>query len=119
MTGPRNYSAATRAALALLSRGRCYNPDCERPDPIIVRRGGEPYIDYEIAHIRDAEPGNRHVADMTVAERRAFANLVLLCTPCHKLVDKTHPADSTEEEGVADFLDYYRSDPEKLYTLGC
>lgn len=76
MTGPRSYSAATRAALALLSRGRCYNPDCERPDPIIVRRGGEPYIDYEIAHIRDAEPGNRHVADMTVAERRAFANLV-------------------------------------------
>lgn len=57
MTGPRSYSAATRAALALLSRGRCYNPDCERPDPIIVRRGGEPYIDYEIAHIDDAEPG--------------------------------------------------------------
>jgi hypothetical protein len=25
----------------------------------------------------------------------------------------------TEEESVADFLDYYRSDPEKLYTLGC
>ncbi|MGI8806887.1 MAG: tetratricopeptide repeat protein [Acidimicrobiales bacterium] len=34
---------------------------------------------------------------MTVAERRAFANLVLLCTPCHKLVDKTHPADYSIE----------------------
>ncbi len=44
MPGPRTYhSAATRAGLALLSRGRCYNPDRERPHPIIVRRGGEPY----------------------------------------------------------------------------
>jgi len=59
MTGPRSYSVATRAALSDLSRGRCYNPDCERSDPIIVLRSGEPYIDYEIAHIRDAEPGNR------------------------------------------------------------
>ncbi len=40
MTGPRSYSAPTRAALALLSRGRCYNPDCGRPDPIIVERTG-------------------------------------------------------------------------------
>jgi len=76
MTGPRSYSAATRAALAQLSLGRYYNPDCERPDPIIVLRAGEPYIDYEIAHIRDAEPGNRFVAGMTDAERRAFVNLV-------------------------------------------
>ncbi len=77
----------------MLSRGRCYNPECPSPEPIIKFRDGDPFIDYEIAHIRDAKPGNRFVEDMTDEERGAFANLVLLCTPCHKLVDKVRPQD--------------------------
>ena len=89
MTGPRGYSAGTRAALAQLSRGSCYNPECTRS--IITFVDGEPYVDYQIAHIRDASPGNRYVADMTDNERRSFANLVLLCKPCHTLVDKAYP----------------------------
>lgn len=48
-------------------------------------------IAYEIAHIRDAKPGNRYVREMTDDERRAFPNLVLLCGPHHKLVDKIRP----------------------------
>lgn len=55
MSGPRAYSAGTRAALAYLSRGACYNPDCGRRQPIIEWRGDDPYIDYQIAHIRDAK----------------------------------------------------------------
>lgn len=89
MPGPRDYSTATRAALAALSRGRCYFPGCEVP--IFRFIDGEPYIDYQIAHIRDAEPGNRYVASMSVDDRRAFANLILLCKPHHELVDKRHP----------------------------
>ena len=89
MTDPRGYSRGTRAALAWLSGGRCYNPDCACR--IIAFFEGEPYIDYFIAHIRDARPGNRYVADMTSDQRRSFANLILLCKPCHTLVDKAHP----------------------------
>jgi hypothetical protein len=74
MTGPRSYSAGTRAALAQLSRGRCYNPRCPAQQSIIKFIDGEPFIDYQIAHIRDAEQGNRHDSTMTDDERRSFAN---------------------------------------------
>ena len=57
----------------MLSRGRCYNPECPSREPIIKFRHGDPYTDYEIAHIRDAKQGNRYVKDMTDEERRAFA----------------------------------------------
>lgn len=96
MAGPRDYSTATRAALATLSRARCYFPDCN----VQVLRfiDGEPYIDYQIAHIRDAKPGNRYAAHMSEDERREFSNLILLCKPHHELVDKRHPARFTVED---------------------
>lgn len=87
--GPRHYSAGTRAALALLSQGTCYFPGCATRT--IEFLDGDPFINVHIAHIRDAKPGNRYVADMTDDERRSFANLVLLCKPHHTLVDKMHP----------------------------
>lgn len=87
--GPRDYSQGTRAALAALSRGRCYEPTCTRP--IIAFIGDEAFADFQIAHIFDAKPGNRYRSDMTDDERRAFSNLVLLCKPHHELVDKRHP----------------------------
>ena len=89
MAGPRDYSESTRAALAMLSRGRCYYPSCGRS--IIVFNNGEPYIDYQIAHIYDAKPGNRYRSDMSDEERRAFSNLILLCKPHHEEIDKRHP----------------------------
>ncbi|WP_139978388.1 hypothetical protein [Nocardioides litoris] len=89
MPGPRAYSAGTRAALAALSRARCYYPACEVQ--VIRFIGDEPFIDYQIAHIRDANPGVRYVEDMTDDQRRSFANLILLCKPHHELVDKRHP----------------------------
>jgi hypothetical protein len=73
----------------MLSRARCYFPGCQ----VSVLRflDDEPYIDYQIAHIRDARPGNRYVEDMTDDDRRSFANLILLCKPHHELVDTRHP----------------------------
>lgn len=94
--GPRDYSAGTRAGLVALSQGRCYYPDCE--EPLVKRVGDAVVIAYEIAHIRDAGPGNRHVAEMTNDERRSFPNLVLLCPPHHKMVDKIRPADFSIED---------------------
>jgi hypothetical protein len=73
----------------MLSRGRCYYPSCERS--IIVFNNDEPYIDYQIAHIYDAQPGNRYRPDMNDEERRAFSNLILLCKPHHEEIDKRHP----------------------------
>jgi hypothetical protein len=48
-------------------------------------------MDVQIAHIRDAHPGNRFDSSMTDEDRRSFANLVLLCKPHHDLVDRAHP----------------------------
>ena len=96
MPGPRDYSRGTRAALAMLSKGSCYYPGCGEPTIVFIE--GEPIINYHIAHIRDANPGNRYVAGMTDDERRSFANLVLLCKPHHDWVDKVHPDRFTIED---------------------
>lgn len=87
MAGPREYTAGTRAALATLSKGHCYYPGCTVPTIVFIE--GEPVINYQIAHIRDAKPGNRYVAEMT--ERASFKNLVLLCKPHHDYVDRQKP----------------------------
>ncbi len=86
----RNYTRATRSALVALSQGTCYEPDCIRP-LIEFDEEGEPYTNFDIAHIRDARPGNRYVEEMTDEERANFKNLVLLCRIHHTKVDKTHP----------------------------
>lgn len=91
MPGSRDYKEATKAALTTLSRGHCYYPNCHEPTIVFVK--GEPIINYQIAHIKDANLGNRYQAGMTDDERRAFANLVLLCKPHHTYVDKTNPGD--------------------------
>ena len=89
MVDPRAYRAGTRAALSLFSKGHCYFPDCDVPTFVFV--DGEPIINYQIAHIRDAKPGNRYGDEMTDDARREFKNLVLLCAPHHTEVDKAHP----------------------------
>ncbi|MBV9485905.1 MAG: hypothetical protein JO246_07590 [Frankiaceae bacterium] len=105
----RDYSAGTKAALAALSRGICYYPGCDAK-LVIVREDGEAYIDYDIAHIYDANPGNRYREDMTDAERKAFANLILLCGPHHEEVDKRHP-----ENFSAGLLLQWKRDKESTY----
>ncbi len=113
MKGPRDYSAGTRAALVAFSRGTCYYPDCEAP--LVVFVDNEPIVNYEIAHIRDAKPGNRYDPRMTDVERSAFANLVLLCPVHHKVVDKIHPEQFSIEE-----LTSWKQDrePTELRELG-
>lgn len=100
---PRGYTAATRAALATLSKGHCYYPGCT--EPTIKFIDGVPMTNYQIAHIRDANPGNRYDAAMSNEERRAFKNVVLLCLIHHTYVDKTRPdlfSSSTLEGWKAD-----------------
>ena len=83
----RNYTEATRKALFALSLGRCYEPDCQER---VVRmdEDGTPVVLVQIAHVRAAKKGGpRWDASMNDEARRAFSNLLLLCTYHHKLVD--------------------------------
>jgi hypothetical protein len=86
MPGPRDYSEATKKALFALSLGRCYARDC--PEQVMQMNGDVPVVTVQIAHIRAARPeGPRYDVTMTDDERRAFVNLILLCTYHHASVD--------------------------------
>jgi len=91
MPGPRAYTTATRTALASLANGFCYFPGCAAP--IVVFVEGQPFLNADIAHIRDAKPGNRYDENMTDRERAHFRNLILLCRTHHILVDKVRSED--------------------------
>ncbi|KAA9159447.1 hypothetical protein FPZ12_020305 [Amycolatopsis acidicola] len=83
----RNYTEATRKALFTLSLGRCYEPNCQE---LVIRMAddGTPIVLVQIAHIRAAKRGGpRYDESMNNDSRRAFTNLLLLCTYHHKLVD--------------------------------
>lgn len=90
--GPRDYTVASERALYQLARGACYAPQCDVPATVFI--DGEPFSNLEIAHIHGANPGSpRYREDMTDDERRAFANLLLLCRAHHELVDRRRPDD--------------------------
>ena len=64
-------------------------------------------MNFEIAHIRDELPPSDPDAtigwrywpsdDLTQEQRNHFTNLILLCSPCHKLIDKIAPRDYSVE----------------------
>jgi tetratricopeptide (TPR) repeat protein len=91
--------AGERAALLLEAGVRsCYRPECRRP--LIVQIGDERVADFEVAHIRDELPPASPTSDLgwrywpddlSQDERNRFANLMLLCPTCHKLIDKVNP----------------------------
>jgi hypothetical protein len=95
--GRREYTVGTERALYTFSGMACYFPDCLTP--VIVFVNGEPVCNVQIAHVRGANPNSpRYDPSMTDAERRAFTNLILLCTPHHTIVDRLHAADYPPEE---------------------
>lgn len=94
MPGPRDYSRTTIFALARLGGGTCYWPDPPCTTPVMVLINGRPVRNVEIAHIRAANPnGPRYVPNMSDKERADWANLILLCTPHHTMVDTIKPQD--------------------------
>ncbi len=87
MTSPRYYSVGTRAALAALSYGTCYWPECSVPIVTLVNRRYR--MNLQIAHIRPASVnGPRAAAAGSIDDRDDFANLILLCKPHHEEVDE-------------------------------
>ena len=82
----------------------CYRPECRRP--LVVTRGSDQVADFEIAHIRDEFPPRDPTADigwrywpedLTQEDRNRFDNLILLCPPCHKLIDRIRTRDFSPE----------------------
>jgi hypothetical protein len=98
VTNWHDYSTATRAALAALSRGSCYFPGCRTP--ILAFVGGRPEVNVEMAPVRGSVRGRpRFVAGLSDDARTSFANLLLLCVPHRKAVDRdeqAHPVDLLE-----------------------
>lgn len=82
----RNYQSGTEKALFLLSRGRCYKPSCQE---LVLRLvDGELIPNVHIAHIKGLNKTSpRHDARLSEKELNSFTNLILLCTPHHKLID--------------------------------
>ncbi len=95
----KGLRAGDRAALVDAASGTCHNPACT--EPLIVWRDGKPITNFEVAHIRDElQPIDPHgdvgwrywpADELTQDARNAFQNLLLLCPPCHKLVDRVDP----------------------------
>jgi hypothetical protein len=84
----------TRAALAAVARGTCFFPGCRTP--VMVFLGGRPEVNVEIARIRGTDPaGPRYAAGLSDRVRDSFGNLLLLCVPHRRIVDRNatvHPA---------------------------
>lgn len=103
MASKRALRAGDKAALLNAASGSCYNPSCA--EQLVVWRDEKPVVNFDIAHIRDelppgtpaADPGWRYwpADDLTQDDRNRFENLLLLCKPCHKLIDQVDPRSYT------------------------
>jgi hypothetical protein len=94
----RQLSPETRAALVALAQGSCQFPGCRTP--ILVFLGDDLEVNVEMVRIRDTDPaGPRYVAGTTPRQRDAFGNLLLLCVPHRRTLDrdeKAHPIELIE-----------------------
>lgn len=64
------------------SGNSCANPDCKQE---LVDEGGT--MLGKIAHIHAAMNGARHLPEQTDEQRRAFENLIVVCSICHDKID--------------------------------
>src|ERR1700674_1194954 len=77
-------SAKTLRQLYMLSGNLCANPSCKT---VLINANGTLVAD--VCHIKAEKPGGpRFDPTLTEEERRAPANLILLCNVCHSLVDR-------------------------------
>jgi hypothetical protein len=75
---------STVSRLYCVSRNRCAYPGCNNPllDPITK------VLIAEVCHIKaDSPNGPRYDANQSDAERHGFANLIILCSNHHKVID--------------------------------
>src|ERR1051325_6062884 len=96
MASLRDYGAGVVPSRSALAQGPCYWPGCLEPTTRFV--DGIPVNNFEVAHIRAISSGGpRAVEEMSEKELNHFDNLILLCLPHHKVVDKIRPRDFSIE----------------------
>jgi hypothetical protein len=77
-------SAKTLRQLYMLSGNQCANPRCAT---VLINANGTLVAD--VCHSKAVRPGGtRFDKTLTPEQRRAHKNLILLCSTCHKLVDR-------------------------------
>jgi hypothetical protein len=77
-------SIKTLRQLYMLSGNLCANPGCAT---VLINANGTLVAD--VCHIKAEKPGGpRYDKSLTPEQRRAPENLILLCSTCHKLVDR-------------------------------
>jgi hypothetical protein len=119
MDQPQQFRPETRAALVALAQGSCQFPGCRTP--ILVFLGDELEVNVEMVPIRGTDPaGPRYVAGTTAQQRDSFANLLLLCVPHRRIVDrdeKAHPVELIENWRVPLADDLGPITPQRLDDL--
>jgi hypothetical protein len=94
----QHFSPETRTALVALAQGSCQFPGCRTP--ILLFLGDDLEVNVEMVRIRGNDPsGPRYVAGTTPRQRDSFGNLLLLCVPHRKTIDrdeKAHPIELIE-----------------------
>jgi len=101
----KSVKSGESAALRLYSKTTtCYNPECAVP--LLTERDGATIVNHEIAHIRDEFPPSKLNADigwryypddLSQDQRNSMSNYIMLCAPCHKLIDRLKPRNYTVE----------------------
>lgn len=94
--GAASPDTNTQRRLFAASAGYCQNPHCTKE--LFVDVEGKTIHVAEMAHVFAANDGGpRANAELSMEERGAFENLVVLCANCHTTVDKAPDAfpDST------------------------
>jgi hypothetical protein len=85
--GAASPDAHTQRRLFAASAGYCQNPSCA--NELFVDTAGESFHIAEMAHVFAAnDSGPRAKPDLSLPERGAFENLIVLCANCHTMVDK-------------------------------
>lgn len=98
-------SLKTVKKLFALSKNRCTFPNCISP---IIDISG--VVTGEISHIKaKRKNGPRYDPNQTDEERNAFENLILLCSPHHKIVDEKFDVYTVEVLTEMKFLDQSES----------
>lgn len=94
------YTERTRIQLAALSGNECAFQDCTAP----IYDTDHNVMVGEVCHIRGKRPGSaRYDLNQTDDERDAYENLILMCSPHHKIID-----DEPERYTVEVLLEFKR-----------
>jgi len=102
-------SAKTLRHLYVLSGNQCANPGCTT---VLINANGTLVAD--VCHIKAEKPGGPRFDKRLSAEaRRAPENLILLCSTCHKLVDR-----ETRKYTVAVLTKWKRDREDRFAAVG-